>query len=76
MLPADLDRERDKFERRYLITALGEANHNQKVAAGLLGLSYHQFRSRLKKLNVDARPDLDTRRKARRRQPQVRKRRQ
>lgn len=75
-LPADLDTERDKFERRYLIAALEQASFNQKVAAGLLGLSYHQFRSRLKKLDVSARPDAETQRGAKRRKPQVRKRRQ
>ena len=75
-LPADLDTERDKFERRYVLAALSEANYNQKVAAGLLGLSYHQFRSRMKKLEVDSKPDVATRRDARRREPQLRKRRQ
>ena len=75
-LPADLDTERDKFERRYVSAALEQANFNQKIAAGLLGLSYHQFRSRLKKLDVSAKPDVETRRGAKRRQPQVRKRRQ
>ena len=74
-LPADLDTERDKFERRYVLAALGQSNYNQKVAAGLLGLSYHQFRSRMKKLGVDSKPDTATRRDARRRQPQLRKRR-
>lgn len=75
-LPADLNTERDKFERRFVLAALDEANYNQKVAAGLLGLSYHQFRARMKKLDIDSKPDAETRRDARRRKPQLRKRRQ
>ncbi|MEL7309959.1 MAG: phage shock protein operon transcriptional activator [Pseudomonadota bacterium] len=74
-LPADFPEERNKFERRYLNAALERASFNQKIAAGLLGLTYHQFRSRLKKLDVAARPDRTTRTDARRRQPQARKRR-
>ena len=74
-LPADLPTERDKFERRYLEAALTRASHNQKVAAGLVGLTYHQFRARLKRLDVSARPDRDTRTDARRRSPQARRRR-
>ncbi|MEO1420144.1 MAG: phage shock protein operon transcriptional activator [Pseudomonadota bacterium] len=74
-LPADLGEERDKFERRFLIAALERASFNQKIAAGLLGLSYHQFRARLKKLEVQARPDRATRSDARRRRPQARSRR-
>lgn len=75
-LPADLNMERDKFERRYLGAALKQANYSQKIAAGLLGLSYHQFRARLKKLEVSAKPDVAIQRGAKRRQPQLRKRRQ
>ncbi|MEL7296023.1 MAG: phage shock protein operon transcriptional activator [Pseudomonadota bacterium] len=75
LLPCNLKRERDAFERRYVEQALERANFNQKTAAGLLALSYHQFRSRMKKLNVSAKPDAETRRDARRRQTQVRKRR-
>ncbi|MEO0574515.1 MAG: phage shock protein operon transcriptional activator [Pseudomonadota bacterium] len=71
-LPADLPLERDKFERRYLIAALARASYSQKTAAGLLSLTYHQFRARLKKLNVDAKPDTNVQRDARRRQPQAR----
>lgn len=74
-LPADLPLERNKFERRYLTAALERASYNQKVAAGLLGLSYHQFRARLKKLEVAARPDRGVRADSRRRTPQARERR-
>ncbi|MEM7765020.1 MAG: phage shock protein operon transcriptional activator [Pseudomonadota bacterium] len=75
LLPCNLKRERDAFERRYVEQALERANFNQKTAAGLLALSYHQFRSRMKKLNVSAKPDANTRLDARRREAQVRKRR-
>jgi psp operon transcriptional activator len=74
-LPADLSQERDKFERRFLNAALERASYNQKVAAGLLGLSYHQFRARLRKLDIQARPDPAVRTDAKRRAPQARKRR-
>ncbi len=75
-LPADLKTERDKMERRYLIAALEKANYSQKIAAGLVALSYHQFRARLKKLGVNAKPEPTVQRDARRRKAQVRKRRQ
>ncbi|MEN7343303.1 MAG: phage shock protein operon transcriptional activator [Pseudomonadota bacterium] len=75
MLPCNLVTERDKFERRFILEALERANYNQKTAAGLLALSYHQFRARLKKLEISAKPDASTRRDAKRRKPQARKRR-
>lgn len=75
-LPADLKKELQVHERRYLHAALEKANYSQKVAAGLLALSYHQFRNRLKKLDVNSRPDADVRSASRRRSPQLRKRRQ
>jgi psp operon transcriptional activator len=37
------------FERALLVRALSEAAHNQRVAARVLGLPYHQFRQRLSK---------------------------
>lgn len=76
MLPCDLRSERNKFEKRYLEEALERANYSQKVAAGLLALTYHQFRARLKKLDIEAKPDVSVKRDAKRRRPQERKRRQ
>ena len=75
-LPVDLRSERDKLERRYLLAALERANYNQKTAAGLVALSYHQFRARLKRLNNSAKPEPGVRREANRRPAQLRKRRQ
>ena len=39
-----------ELEERYLAEALGEARHNQKKAAALLGLTYHQFRGLYRRL--------------------------
>jgi psp operon transcriptional activator len=43
------------LEERYLAEALAEARHNQKKAAALLGLTYHQFRGLYRRLG----PGLD-----------------
>ena len=48
-LPVDLKASVATFERRMVAAALERANHQQKVAAQLLGLSYHQLRNLLKK---------------------------
>ena len=40
------------FERDLLRAALGEARHNQKRAAELLGLTYHQLRGLLRKYRL------------------------
>jgi psp operon transcriptional activator len=42
-----------ELEERYLVQALGEARHNQKKAAALLGLTYHQFRGLYRRLGPD-----------------------
>jgi psp operon transcriptional activator len=75
-LPADLPLEIEKQERRYVTAALEKANYNQRIAAGLLALTYHQFRARLKRLEVDAKPPGEVRRQAKRRDPAARRRRQ
>lgn len=41
-----------ELEIRYLKKALQEARHNQKKAAGLMGLTYHQFRGLYRKRGV------------------------
>jgi psp operon transcriptional activator len=44
------------LERELVEAALERARFNQKVAADLLGLSYHQFRGRLRKLDISGSP--------------------
>ena len=48
-LPLNLKASVSAFERRLVTTALDRANYQQKVAAELLGLNYHQLRNLLKK---------------------------
>ncbi len=43
-------------EREFLRAALEKARFNQKMAADLLGLSYHQFRGKLRKHGISAQP--------------------
>ncbi|TXH04062.1 MAG: phage shock protein operon transcriptional activator [Nevskiaceae bacterium] len=51
-LPLDFSREVETFERRLVQSALDEARFNQKKAAELLGLTYHQFRGLLRKYRL------------------------
>ncbi len=51
-LPVDLSAEVAAFETRLLQQALVEGRYNQKRAAELLGLSYHQFRGMLRKYKL------------------------
>ena len=44
------------MEREFLEAALEIACYNQRMAADLLGLSYHQFRGKLRKHDVSGRP--------------------
>jgi psp operon transcriptional activator len=39
-----------------LNAALDKARFNQRMAADLLGLSYHQFRGKLRKFNIRSKP--------------------
>ncbi|MBW2700133.1 MAG: sigma 54-interacting transcriptional regulator [Deltaproteobacteria bacterium] len=48
-LPCKLQKEIRELERSRLAQALRQAHHQQKQAAGLLGLSYHQFRGLYRK---------------------------
>jgi psp operon transcriptional activator len=48
-LPLDYRQMVAEFERDLLIAGLSEARYNQALAAELLGLSYHQLRSNLRK---------------------------
>ena len=50
--PVDLRREVRDFEIAAIHAALDEARHNQRKAAELLKLTYHQFRGYLKKYEI------------------------
>jgi len=56
LLPADLTKRLRDTERDLLTAALDKARFNQRVAADLLGLSYHQFRGKLRKHDISGRP--------------------
>ena len=51
-LPLDFVAEVARFESGLLRRALEQARFNQRRAAGLLGLSYHQFRGQLRKYDL------------------------
>lgn len=53
LLPADLQSILDETEKNLLEQALRKARYNQKVAADLLGLSYHQLRGRIRKHELE-----------------------
>jgi psp operon transcriptional activator len=52
LLPLDLQAAVAEFETGLLQQALAEGRYNQKRAAELLGLSYHQFRGMLRKYRL------------------------
>ncbi|MEX2496475.1 MAG: phage shock protein operon transcriptional activator [Woeseia sp.] len=52
-LPTRLTEQLRETERQFLNAALGKARFNQRVAAELLGLSYHQLRGKIKKHGLD-----------------------
>jgi psp operon transcriptional activator len=56
MLPTNLVQRLVDVETNLLEAALEKSRFNQRIAAELLGLSYHQFRGRLKKLQVSSKP--------------------
>jgi psp operon transcriptional activator len=56
LLPADLKQRLIETEVNLLNAALDKARFNQRRAADLLGLSYHQFRGKLRKFNIRAKP--------------------
>ena len=57
LLPADLTKRLRDTERDLLTAALDKARFNQRVAADLLGLSYHQFRGKLRKHDIPGVPE-------------------
>lgn len=60
LLPADLGQRLLDTERDLLQAAMEKARFNQKMAAELLGLSYHQLRGKLRKHDIGVRPPQDS----------------
>ncbi len=56
LLPTDLEQRLIDTEVSLLNAALEKARFNQRMAADLLGLSYHQFRGKLRKFNIRSKP--------------------
>ena len=56
LLPADLEQRLRDTEKDLLLAALDKARFNQKLAADLLNLSYHQLRGKLKKYGISGKP--------------------
>jgi psp operon transcriptional activator len=56
LLPTDLQQRLLDMEADLLETALEKARYNQRMAADLLGLSYHQFRGKLRKFDLRTKP--------------------
>ena len=57
LLPVDLKARVNDFEKDLVAAALERAKFNQRVAADLLGLSYHQLRGKIRKHRLDVRRD-------------------
>jgi psp operon transcriptional activator len=55
VLPVDLTLRMGELERDLVAAALERARFNQRVAANLLGLSYHQLRGKIRKHKLDIR---------------------
>ena len=51
-LPVDLKEQTQRFEIELINKAMTQARHNQKSAAELLGVTYHQLRGYLKKYEL------------------------
>jgi psp operon transcriptional activator len=56
LLPADLQQRLVDTEIDLLQAALEKARFNQRLAADLLNLSYHQFRGKLRKFGISSKP--------------------
>jgi psp operon transcriptional activator len=53
MLPIDLSARLRTVEQELIEAALDRARYNQRVAADLLGLTYHQLRGKIRKYELD-----------------------
>ncbi|MEJ2172336.1 MAG: phage shock protein operon transcriptional activator [Woeseiaceae bacterium] len=58
LLPTDLKQRLHDTERDFVNTALEKSRYNQRIAADLLGLSYHQLRGKMRKHDISGRPPL------------------
>jgi len=56
LLPTDLRRRLDDMEKDLLKAALDKARFNQRMAADMLGLSYHQLRGKMRKHAISGKP--------------------
>jgi psp operon transcriptional activator len=56
LLPTDLKQRLADTETELLQAALEKARFNQRLAADLLGLGYHQFRGKLRKFGIRSKP--------------------
>lgn len=56
-LPFDLRQWQNQQERELVESSLLQAKYNQRRAAGLLGVTYHQLRAMMKKHGIQARDD-------------------
>ena len=56
LLPMQLKERLRDTEREFLQAALEKARFNQTMAAELLGLTYHQFRGKLRKHGISTQP--------------------
>jgi psp operon transcriptional activator len=56
LLPTDLQQRLVDTEIDLLEAALEKARYNQRLAADLLGLSYHQLRGKLRKFKIRSKP--------------------
>ena len=54
LLPVDLKSRLETVEKELMEAALERARYNQRVAADLLGLTYHQLRGKIRKYGLDA----------------------
>jgi len=59
VLPVDLPKRIQEIERELVEAGLQRAKFNQRVAATLLGLSYHQLRGKIRKHKLDVRNESD-----------------
>ncbi len=57
LLPMNLTDRMRESEKECIEAAMSRARFNQKIAADLLGLTYHQLRGKLKKHDIDTRPE-------------------
>jgi len=60
LLPTDLALRLIDTEKEFLEAALERARFNQRLAADLLGLSYHQLRGKLRKHEISGRPPMES----------------